>query len=686
MMSEARLAAGMGGAVVVLAAAGWLLGRAATPDVPPAPLPMEIVMDEGTADRAVAPVVQGRALAPTPSENRAPEPTAWAGGDGGVPTATWWSALAAPTDDATTVWAQPLALRWEDETLAVSLRGPEASGEFEGVTFTPFVPTLRLTGTLAERPDVVDAGPLHVRLATDAATLTLAQGMPVIEIDLVDGAEPAVIEIPGISPDTTAFAGGVHIRGAEGTWTIAGADVASIDGVRVELRPEGDRIVLAPMPGDADLTAWEASLASAVAAPLMGSDEALSLDPDGAARQVLTWDRGAGVGPIAWPDDRLDELVDAPEPIGHLDSALGRMTVFAAGRLTVRAAAVDTSFTPDGITDPGALVAAIETDLENAPAPTAGSYFGGKRLWYHARLADLATAAGAPELADRALEVVRDGLADLADPTAEPRLTWNDEWGAVVMVPAEFGSDVELNDHQLQYGYWVAAAAVLAEHDPVGTDAFRELVDVLAADLGGADAAPPDTSARADGLADHRIWSAYHGHGWASGLARFADGNNLESISESSFAWWAVARWRLATDRDDAAVETQLARFTIETHRGADRWLPTGPVAGRPWSGVVWAAKSDPSTWFHASPEAALGIRLLPLGPNSLARYSTDGAVEAAERRWAWCAGHGGCADLWPGLLGSDAVVAGAPEPVLGAEPETGTGTAVLEWWRQRWG
>ena len=169
-------------------------------------------------------------------------------------------------------------------------------------------------------------------------------------------------------------------------------------------------------------------------------------------------------------------------------------------------------------------------------------------------------------------------------------------------------------------------------------------------------------------------------------MAPFADGNNLESISESSFAWWATARWRVATGRDDAAADELLARFVVETHRGAERWLPTGPVAGRPWSGVVWAAKTDPNTWFDARPEAALGIRLLPLAPNSLARYSTDGAIDAAEARWAWCAGNVGCADLWPELLASDAIVAGAPAPAIGAEPESGTSSAVLEWWSQRWG
>ncbi len=681
-MSETRVAAVIGALVMVLAGLGWFLGRAATPPTPSDPLASVDTSGAPIGSRANAPVVRGRSLPPTPFEAQAPSPSAWAGHDGGIPTNTWWASLVTGDQGPVTVWPQPLGLRWDEGSVMVSNRGPEP---FDGgASITPFVPAVRLTDELADGRQIVDAGPLHLKILTAGGTITLAQGSPLVEIDPTT--DTIHLEIPGLDPDVRAFDGGLHVEGAEGIWTIAGAALVAIDGVEVELQPTDDQIVVGPQPVGADVDRWERALVMAARHALVDSDETLGRSVVGDALQTLSWDRGGGDGPITWPRNRTDRPTGAGDPIGTLPSPLGSVDVFVTDELGLRNPAVTTEFTPSPVDDPEALAAAIRADLASPPAPTAGSYWAGKRIWYHALLADLARSIDETELAEEALDEVRTMLSTLADPEREPRLTWNRDWGAAVMVPAEFGSGTELNDHHLQYGYWVGAAAILAEHDPTGADTHREMIDILAAELAGRLAAPADPLARADGLAAERVWSPYHGHGWASGVVPFADGNNLESISESSFAWWATARWRIATGRDDAAADELLARFVVETHRGAERWLPTGQVAGRPWSGVVWAAKSDPNTWFDARPEAALGIRLLPLAPNALARYSTDGAVEAAETRWAWCAGNGGCADLWPELLASDALVAGAPAPPTGAEPESGTGSAVLEWWSQRWG
>jgi hypothetical protein len=172
----------------------------------------------------------------------------------------------------------------------------------------------------------------------------------------------------------------------------------------------------------------------------------------------------------------------------------------------------------------------------------------------------------------------------------------------------------------------------------------------------------------------------------------FDDGNNLESISEAVFASWAAARWFTATGRPGIAA-TFVARFTIESTVANGRWLPAGEdlptdTAQRPWSGVVWAAKSDNTTWFHPAPEAALGIRLLPLSPASLARYGDAPGVAAAGARWTWCRDHGGgCGTMWSDLLATDAAVAGVagPVPAAGAEPEGSTPAELLRWWADLW-
>ena len=321
--------------------------------------------------------------------------------------------------------------------------------------------------------------------------------------------------------------------------------------------------------------------------------------------------------------------------------------------------------------DRRATVAGVEADLRAGPAPGGGSYFGGKQAWYDAQLAELALLIDDGEvdslpLRRRVLREVRAAFDRLMTDEG-PSLAWDDRWQSLLMVPSEFGLAEELNDHHLQYGYWVAAASVVAEGDPESADRFGPMVESMITDFG----------------TDRRAWNPYEGHTWASGLAPFADGNNLESISESTHAWWAAARWFTVTGQPDRA-EPHLARFAIEGIVAGGQWLPEEEGTGRPWTGVVWSAKTDHATWFSAADEAALGIRLLPLGPASLAHYADEADLDAALARWEWCDEGAGCTSLWSNLLASDAAVAGVRLPA-GPEPEDSTSSSMLRWWTDLW-
>ena len=222
--------------------------------------------------------------------------------------------------------------------------------------------------------------------------------------------------------------------------------------------------------------------------------------------------------------------------------------------------------------------------------------------------------------------------------------------------------------------------------DPTQRALLQEGIDLIIADYAGADAVPHlEGVVSAEGT-----WSSFAGHSWASGIGGFASGNNLESVSESSYAWWAAAKWFLATNRPELA-ETFIARLTIESWLTGYEWLPTAEHQSsdstiRPWSGVVWASKNDPGTWFHGSDEAALGIRLLPIGPQSFSRYPDEVAVDAAQDRWAWCDELGdGCAGRWWNLLDADAAVAGWPTLPTSDVPEESTTEVVRQWWRAHW-
>ena len=43
---------------------------------------------------------------------------------------------------------------------------------------------------------------------------------------------------------------------------------------------------------------------------------------------------------------------------------------------------------------------------------------------------------------------------------------YDKDWGTLTGYPASYGSDTELNDHHFHYGYYVYAAAIVAQYDP----------------------------------------------------------------------------------------------------------------------------------------------------------------------------------------------------------------------------
>ena len=51
-----------------------------------------------------------------------------------------------------------------------------------------------------------------------------------------------------------------------------------------------------------------------------------------------------------------------------------------------------------------------------------------------------------------------------------------------------------------------------------------------------------------------RCFDIYAGHSWASGHAKFGDGNNQESSSESMNAWYGMMLWGEAIGDDVARI------------------------------------------------------------------------------------------------------------------------------------
>ncbi|MEZ5340168.1 MAG: glycosyl hydrolase [Acidimicrobiales bacterium] len=486
----------------------------------------------GTASStALPPTISGRALALLDPAERPAPPAQWQAGAGPVPFATWWSsAVSGPAFQ--TFWADPLAVRAAaDGDIEVS--APQTVVASDGTSERIFEPTVVLQADGATT--IRDAGAFHVALdqetPTGAVTLTIVQGSPFLEIG---ASNEVVLFVPGLALVSADRASAVF-ETANGAWVI-GSDVPfalETDGDHLIVRvSEGSHLAIGPVYGLAD--DWRQVAREVAASPLLGTSESVEVSPDGSVTQRLAVERaGNGTGIVVLGDHHLDRVV-GPEATESLAGPNGGAVIARSDELTVVYPSVPIAwdfFDLDCID-----CADLPLDQVDEPRLGGGSYFAGKEALRLAQIGQIAADTGAQDRAANAFTQLRALLVDLVSAGGSLDLHWDPDWGQWCWTPAEFGLGNELNDHSLQYGYWIAAASVYEERFPHDVVGLTDAIDLLVVDMGGA--------TLLDGLATSttaaRTWSAFEGHSWASGLAPFSAGNNLESISESTTAWWAT--------------------------------------------------------------------------------------------------------------------------------------------------
>lgn len=249
------------------------------------------------------------------------------------------------------------------------------------------------------------------------------------------------------------------------------------------------------------------------------------------------------------------------------------------------------------------------------------TYWEGKVLGRLASAIPLAEMYGQTDAAGEMRNRLRRSLEHwftAADTSGNPKkglFCYNTNWGTLIGYPASYGSDTELNDHHFHYGYFIKAAAELARHDPQWARRWKGMVDLLIRDV-----ASPD---RNDPMFPFmRAMDPYAGHSWASGHAKFADGNNNESSSEAMNAWCGMILWGEATG-DRAVRDLGIWLFTTEMNAINEYWFDAEQrnfPRSYPASVVtmVWGGKGANGTWFSANPEMVHGINFLPVHGGSL--------------------------------------------------------------------
>jgi len=249
------------------------------------------------------------------------------------------------------------------------------------------------------------------------------------------------------------------------------------------------------------------------------------------------------------------------------------------------------------------------------------TYWQGKALGAIGNLIPVAEQIGDKALAGRLRKTLKGRLEDwFTAPGKRPKTDryfhYDKLWGTLIGQRTSYGSGGSLNDHHFHYGYFIRAAAEIARTDPAwsAADAWGGMVSILVRDIaaGRRDAEFPRL----------RCFDPYAGHSWASGNARFADGNNQESSSEAMNAWTGIILWAQATGDSELRdlgiylYTTELAAINAYWFDVEDRFFPKGYTQS--CAALVWGGKTDYATWFSGEPEHIHGIILLPIQSGSL--------------------------------------------------------------------
>ncbi|GLU48061.1 glycosyl hydrolase [Nocardiopsis ansamitocini] len=257
------------------------------------------------------------------------------------------------------------------------------------------------------------------------------------------------------------------------------------------------------------------------------------------------------------------------------------------------------------------------------------TYWTGKALGRLAQLVPIADSIG--------YSAGRDGLLDLLENKMEDWLTadgngdnaqfyYSSEWSTLIGYPSSFGADRELNDHDFHYGYFVTAAATIARYDRawISDDQWGSMVKTILKDANN----PDRDDERFPWM---RAFSPYAGHGWASGHAGFAAGNNQESSSEAMHFAASTALLGSLTG-DDELRDLGVYMHTTQASAMSRYWQDSDGDSfpadfDHDVVGMVWGDGGDYRIWWDGQDEEHYGINYLPITAGSLyLGYDTEHA------------------------------------------------------------
>jgi endoglucanase Acf2 len=246
---------------------------------------------------------------------------------------------------------------------------------------------------------------------------------------------------------------------------------------------------------------------------------------------------------------------------------------------------------------------------------TSDTYWAGKALNRASLLVWIADQMGNTAARDKLLGVLKTSLQNwltAPDGNTAQMFHYNSTWGTLIGYPAAYGSNTDLNDHHFHYGYFVLAAATVANFDPAwaSDSQWGGMVKLLIRDY--------NSWQRNDSMFPFlRNFDPYEGHGWASGNAFFGGGNNQESSSEAMMSNTGILLWGAATG-DTAIRDLGVFLFANENAAIEQYWMDIDNVVfpstyPQVAAGMIWSDGVAHGTWFSGAPEMIHGINFLPI-------------------------------------------------------------------------
>lgn len=245
------------------------------------------------------------------------------------------------------------------------------------------------------------------------------------------------------------------------------------------------------------------------------------------------------------------------------------------------------------------------------------TYWTGKALGRLARLVHIADQVGHSAARDLFLSDLKARLQDWLDGQSAQLFYFDKNWKTLIGFPASYGSNTELNDHHFHWGYFIMAAATVAQYDKVWASPsnWGGMVELLIKDVGNWDR----TDTRFPFL---RQFDVYQGHCWANGPAQFAAGNNQESSSESMNFSSAVILWGAVTN-NQAIRDLGIFLYAVETSAIEQYWFDIDdevfpPGWNEPTLAINWGNGGAYAIWWNGRIEEVHGINFLPITGGSL--------------------------------------------------------------------